>query len=517
MGEAAALISAIAFLILVCGGFCVLYRPPRGIRGFSVKGFGVEFQPASPPELLPTTQGPIELGTTEPPAAEKPQEKLAEQAPAASKSHFSEIFGLFEKKNFKQGFELVRQELVTASDPEKAVAQEAFYLYLATEQGSSDAFIDLQKHAKAHPKSWSALFWLGRAFENSGRFEDAITSWNDALSSTADEEERVYAATALQRVLTRLERNSEAREILLKELARTNAPAHRASLYLSLGSIYEAEKSPDDERAFAMRELALRSTPSDKRLRFSLAHDYSKRGADELAFVHYQVLLEEGPKDPAAENNIGVSSERLSLPFTSTAHYKAAKAAGETLAAANLAYRLISVGFKDEATALLEEARQTENVHHNVQMAIGQIAENEVAEETKIERLKERVDKLRKFRVQYGDALLRAAPKPDELSGTYSGVPSALELKVADDLTVQGSFKTGKPATLIGKMDGCVLTFEWTEKTDSAEWRASWTAKSGHGVLLFSGTRADGYWYVGDADLDSKKLDSWREWHLTKS
>lgn len=318
--------------------------------------------------------------------------------------------------------------------------------------------------------------------------------------------------------LSRLERSGEARIVLQQDLTRTTAPPERSALFVALAKTYETDKPPDHEKAFLMRDLAVRSAPSDKALRFKLAYSYSDRGAHELAFVHYRRVIQLDATYENAQNNAGADADSLSLPIASVTYYRAAQQSGETLPVANLAYKLIAAGFKTEAEALRHDARQKPTVHRNVNLALGELARSEVAEEKKIEQITDRVDKVRGWRFKFAEALLRENVTAN-LSGTYNGVPSPLTLTVATDGTIHGTFSAdGKPASLIGKIEGQALIFQWLEAGRDVTTSIAWyiTAKSGHGVLLISGTVLDGYWAEGNSELDSSKGDAWKMWKLSK-
>ena len=67
-------------------------------------------------------------------------------------------------------------------------------------------------------------------------------------------------------------------------------------------------------------------------------------------------------------------------------YFKQAEVAGNSLATANLAARLITAGFAQEAVERLENAKQKhgKDVHRNVSLNMGRAAEAESDEETKV-------------------------------------------------------------------------------------------------------------------------------------
>jgi hypothetical protein len=515
----AGLITAIALLIAVCGGIYIAYRPPKLLKKIKFKDFESEFEPTTPPGTPALSAAQGEPSTAE--AAISSQDpQVAKELPASDDSQvFSEIWRLLSEGKYKEGLDLAREETAKEENRRTAIAHDAFYLYLAFTKGSSEAFTELGLRASSQTNHSGVQDWWARSLEFAGRLDDAVDAGRGALATAADEAERVTAVVLLQALLCRLNRNSEARALLRNELTRTSSPARLSSLYVSLGKTYELDKPADIEKSFLMRELAVRSDPSAKRLRFDLAFAYAEKGANEISLAHYRRVIADDPNHSDARNNAGVAMERLALPLTGVSYYKAAQAAGETLASANLAYRLIAAGFKEEAEAILEDARNADEVHRNVHLAVGRLAEAEAEEETKLKQIMERAGKFRAWRVEYAEALLRDSPPREAVAGSYAGVPSVLELAIDIDGSAKGGFRfaPGKTATLQGRLDGAAVTFEWSEILDPKDSIAAILGrKKGHGVLLVQKDRLDGFFAEGSAEVDSRNADEWKAWHLTK-
>ena len=73
------------------------------------------------------------------------------------------------------------------------------------------------------------------------------------------------------------------------------------------------------------------------------------------------------------------------MPIKSVSSYRKAEQLGETLASANLAYRLMNAGFTEEATAILNSATEKENVHPNVNSALSDLPKR-IEKEDEIEK-----------------------------------------------------------------------------------------------------------------------------------
>jgi tetratricopeptide (TPR) repeat protein len=490
IGEIAALLGALALLIGVVGGLRVLYKPPAALRRFKLKDIEGEFQPVSVAVLsTPAPSSSAEQHGTagRAPGGDTAEPQLPEQASAAEENYFPKIMDLFEKGEFKKGLELAKREIGKAKDSQGAAADYAFYLFEAARKGSNEAFRELEQAAAVHSGDPDVQYWWGASLSRASRYDDALKVFEAARSKAAKESDRVSAALAIARIHSQLERPSAAKAVLREELQHTSGPAERASLYVGLSAVYESDTPADQEKAFLMRELAIRSTPADGDLRFKLAYDYSKHGANELALIHYRALLDQNSGHVVAQNNAGVAADGLLLPLASVAYYEMATEAGSTLAAANLAKRMITAGLKKQAVTTVDEARKAKDVSREVDVAAGQLAHAEAEEETKVEQIEQRVKKVRKWRVEYAGATLAERPSPDDVSGSYAGVPSGLELGMHDDGRVVGFFRFGldKRAKLTGTIEGSALTFRWSEVTDPKNPLGFLGAKAGHGVLLF--------------------------------
>jgi tetratricopeptide (TPR) repeat protein len=151
--------------------------------------------------------------------------------------------------------------------------------------------------------------------------------------------------------------------------------------YESLADHYE-ENDQYELRALAL-EKALEYRPDDISMRFEAGRAYHASGFDALSLFHYGTLLQISPQDSYALNNSGVNLASLDMPTRAVESYRAAYALGNTLAAANLAYLYIGAGFTDDASRLLDEAKQMDDPHPNVAAAIARVSSAKESDEEK--------------------------------------------------------------------------------------------------------------------------------------
>ena len=167
-------------------------------------------------------------------------------------------------------------------------------------------------------------------------------------------------------------------------------------------------------------ELALRETPTDKGLRFTVAYKYSTLFAPGLALFHYGELLEYEP-GAATLNNAGLAAGELGLATTAVDHLRRAHEAGNTLAASNLASRLLHAGFRKEADDLLRSTLNAADVSARVYSVLADVTSSPEDEAEKLKTLEEAIGRVRRWRLRYAEAKLGDAVAPSVLIGQYTG------------------------------------------------------------------------------------------------
>ena len=215
------------------------------------------------------------------------------------------------------------------------------------------------------------------------------------------------------------------------------------------------KRASDPEKRALMLEKALEHLPGDTDLLFSAAHAYSEAGFRELALFHYTTELDFDPKSVEAANNLAVALQELDMPLRAVKFYLRAKAGGNTLANANLAYKLIDAGFETEARAMIEEGQAADSPHENLSHAASSL-------ESKLAREKEMRDAavstggvFRDFMREYADALLMIDAAPS-LAGTWTGWNAAESLVLTVDGDEVGGVSEVSPEVAYRVKGKCV-------------------------------------------------------------
>ena len=120
------------------------------------------------------------------------------------------------------------------------------------------------------------------------------------------------------------------------------------------------------------------------------------------------------------------------MPIKSVSSYRKAEKLGETLASANLAYRLMNAGFTEEAATILNSATEKENVHPNVNSALSDLPKRiEKEDETEKGKIKFALD-LRKFFLGFTEAKFIKSDKLSGISGEWkSEIGTIFQLSIS--------------------------------------------------------------------------------------
>jgi hypothetical protein len=128
----------------------------------------------------------------------------------------------------------------------------------------------------------------------------------------------------------------------------------------------------DNDILISALEGIVDENPTDFNARFSLAFKHSESDHHEMALMHY-LKIPARERSGAAWNNLAVEFDHWKLPLSARDAFEDAEAAGETLASANLADKLINAGFVKEAREKCQAALQAENPHKNVSAALARL------------------------------------------------------------------------------------------------------------------------------------------------
>jgi tetratricopeptide (TPR) repeat protein len=125
------------------------------------------------------------------------------------------------------------------------------------------------------------------------------------------------------------------------------------------------EVTKDQDLLIAISERLVDLSPDDFETRFSLAYMHSEAGNDDLSLNHY-LKVPSSERGAMHWNNLGVQFDHFRLPGKAVQAFRKSEEMNETLAMANLGYKMLKVGLLSEAQAVCEKALAIKDNHKNV-------------------------------------------------------------------------------------------------------------------------------------------------------
>lgn len=212
----------------------------------------------------------------------------------------------------------------------------------------------------------------GVVFSHAGVFDAALSAYKASAAVARDDDDRAEAAAGAARALESLGRHEAAVaeiEAMLPSVATDQA---KAVLFEALADLFQAAEDWESRAAALEAVGALR--PTDANVRFRIGYSYTRADRQELALLHYDASLALR-EDQFSLNNAGVAYEHLNMPIRAMRSYEASWQRGHTLAAANLALRLMKAGFEEQAKSLLSEASKHPEPHPHVAQRTAELAD----------------------------------------------------------------------------------------------------------------------------------------------
>jgi hypothetical protein len=199
------------------------------------------------------------------------------------------------------------------------------------------------------------------------------------------------------------------------------------------------EFTKDQDLLIAISERLVDLSPDDFETRFSLAYMHSQAGNDDLSLHHY---LKVPPSERGAMhwNNLGVQFDHFRLPGKAVQSFRKSEEMNETLAMANLGYKMLRVGLLSEAKAVCDKALATKDYHKNVGQLLVKLNNVSTEEEAALEEVLEKSKLKINFYRGFGRAVGLSEPKTIE--GTWIGPECPLDLKVIDgQIEITGNYE----------------------------------------------------------------------------
>jgi tetratricopeptide (TPR) repeat protein len=427
--------------------FCVIYfrKEIQAIlkRGFKVKRGQTEFESLHKPgESASRPPGEGEEAAEEDSGSNEDQALVAAAQAAGEEvadndepTMVNVLIALMEKHKPEAEKEFQRVQANEADSVQRR-ENEVFFAGAKFEfLGDTEARAELERLAEEPATASMGHRVLGFALMRIGYPDQALAKFEEAEQTATDERTRVAAVVGATESLEKLGRHDAATEKIQTTLLEVESPNNIRSLYVALADRYLAS----DEwvlRALAL-EKALETTPNDVSLHFKAGYAYGEAGAYDLSLIHNSAAVETDADYVAARNNRGVAYEQLGMPIRSVADYEKAAAAGNTLAAANVAQRYMHAGFAQRAREALGKAAQAEDPHPNVAAATARIPELVEREDDLATKAGDRGAEKQRFFRDYAEARFRNEALPPDVEGGWtSGTAPGVTVEIAGERAV---------------------------------------------------------------------------------
>lgn len=385
--------SVLRNVLLIIFGFILLLKYGPSLIAY-IKGLldRVKFQKtttigvaqASEPTIEEAPAAAADLARTEEMPKEQAEEPTPEIEEKKDEKWFPKLIEAMRERDLMK-LEEAYQHLSDAEDDDLSKLKlEALYQHARYRCGDRKAAGILQELTKNEHVRHKAYWYLALIYEMIGDFSKAAEAFDKAAKTTDDPSDRGYNISRSAGCLFKAGQLDKAFNRIGEGLSNESEPAAITRLYVGLAELYDLANEKN-MKALAL-EKALEFESNNVSYIFDAAYSFSDQGFEELSLLHYDTLLRFDPTNAHSLNNIGVQYQQLDMPIKAVSSYNKSAELGNTLAMANLARKLISEGFIDEAKAKIEKAKAQDKMHPNVGEAISRIEASAKEEDEKEQR-----------------------------------------------------------------------------------------------------------------------------------
>lgn len=320
-----------------------------------------------------TEEDQIRLGVSETSAGMQSKEEVTSQPHSSPDYGFWDAYFEKDKDKLKTAYERMQTDEANAIS---RIRNEVLYYWFSYSLGEVSALDNLKTVLKtsegteAYPLVISAI---GSCYEKGNVFDKALQLYDEALAKLTSSQDVAQIIVNKANCLYKMgmKYRIDACDLIKEKLETIIDIEAKFTLYTGLANLYKQSEEWLSQALVLEQALAIHSDNSD--LRFEIAYAYGKTEFTDLSILHYRILLRFQPDHDLGLNNIGVEYNKEEMPIMSIESYKKAQEQNNTLASSNLAYKLLDVGFVDEAKAILDEAMNQNKPHENVATALAEI------------------------------------------------------------------------------------------------------------------------------------------------
>jgi tetratricopeptide (TPR) repeat protein len=261
----------------------------------------------------------------------------------------------------------------SASSPSSLAVWQASKEIAAMRAGQRADVPLIRSLASSFPDEPRLREFTGRALAYYGDERGAGEAFISAVNISSDMQ---AAARVTKRALDLASVKTEPTQVmaLRQRLLEIPAESHpdKVAFVGAMESVAFAAKIEDIAAAIA--EAGVSFAPEDHAARFELARRYSENDQNELSMLHYEAIPW-SERGGMAWNNLGVSYARLQMSGMAITAYEKAAEMEETIAQGNLAQKLLSAGFFDDARKRTEATISIEGHHESLIGVLARISE----------------------------------------------------------------------------------------------------------------------------------------------
>ena len=303
---------------------------------------------------------------------------------------------------------------------------EADYLLLKQKYLNESAIAPIKTLIKDNPAAIDLHGKLAKAYEDFNSYDLAFEESEIALIST--QELNMNNLVQAVDLLEKHKGSKFARNYLRQYLNKIPNNQNDKCKFLTLyGKLYK-EDFPNV--FFSLSEAALAIQPDNSSLRFDLAYKYSELNLFKLSTYHYKILVQTSPSENNW-NNLGVAYGNLNVNTKSIDAYTKSSNLEGTLAKSNLANKLLSVGFGQQAMILCKEAMTKDNYDKRVAVSLEAVNEKLEADDKLDASISEDTKLAREFSISFAKAF--ANKTTNIKAGLYKYKDCDLDVTISDN------------------------------------------------------------------------------------
>jgi len=424
---------------------------------------------AAPPVIEEDTKSEI------PNADEKPEIKAEEvnvDKKTSGDDWLDKMRVAFDQGNLSDAEEAFKMYTVEEKDEIKVEKQKAFYLYLKFEKGKDNLAIneleELVRLSKTEETKFNTLLWLSFCLSDGMQYKKEIKIWEGAIQKLKVPSLVTKSVVQLAYVFKKVERSSEARELLIHRLSEVNEDIQKSLIFEAL-SIIEDSLGSKTVSVYC-KDKAVEYDPNNRDELFNSAYSASKEGVDEVSISNYIQLIQIDGDNSTALNNLAVRAQEAGVKIKAIENYIKASKLNNTLAMANQGYALLNAGFTEEAEKIAQKALELDDTHQNVYNLITDINKKKSEQKDEWEKLCKKSLKRQRMIRSYTEHYYLG--EPTELEGKwFTDEKVEVNIIIKDDELEAKWDETTRDTlykvTLTGKVNGATFTGKYTKKSNS--------------------------------------------------